>query len=111
MVTSINRQIRSLAPVLNAPFVTSRHSASDRMAGKVRYMVKWAKGKFWVFAGADHGGGNATFRIRCVGNATAKVLWENRSIPVRRGSFTDSFADKNAVHIYRIDGGSRCGLE
>ena len=26
------------------------------------------------------------------------------------GSFTDSFADKNAVHIYRIDGGSTCGL-
>ena len=52
----------------------SGHSASDRMAGKVRYMVKWAKGKFWVFAGADRGGGNATFRIRCVGNATAKVL-------------------------------------
>jgi len=25
-------------------------------------------------------------------------------------SFTDSFGDKNAVHIYRIDGGSICGL-
>jgi hypothetical protein len=110
-VTSINKQIKSLARVLNAPFVTSRHSARDRMPGKVRYMVKWAEGKFWVFAGADRGGGNATFRIRCVGDATAKVLWENRSIPVRRGSFTDSFADKNAVHIYRIDGGSRCGLK
>jgi hypothetical protein len=111
MVTSINHQIRSLAPVLNAPFVTSHHSARDRMAGKVRYMVKWAKGKFWVLAGADRGGGNATFRIRCVGNATAKVPWEKRSIAVRRGSFTDSFADKNAVHIYRIDGGSHCGLK
>ena len=29
---------------------------------------------------------------------------------VSGGSFTDSFADKNAIHIYRIDGGSRCGL-
>ena len=84
-VRSINRQIRSLARVLNAPFVTSRHKARDTMAGKVRYMVKWAKGKFWVFAGADRGGGTATFSMRCVGNATAKVLFENRSIPVRRG--------------------------
>jgi hypothetical protein len=111
MVTSINHRIKSLAPVLNAPFVTSRHSARDRMAGKVRYMVKWAKGKFWVFAGADRSGGNATFRIRCVGKANAKVLWENRSIPVRHGSFTGSFANKNSVHTYRIDGGSRCGLK
>jgi hypothetical protein len=111
MVTSIDHRIKSLARVLNAPFVTSRHSARDRMPGKVRYMVKWARGKFWVFAGADLGGGNASFRIRCVGDATAKVLWENRSIPVRRGSFTDSFTDKNAIHIYRIDGGSRCGLK
>jgi hypothetical protein len=26
------------------------------------------------------------------------------------GSFTDSFATKNSIHIYRIDGGSSCGL-
>jgi hypothetical protein len=31
-------------------------------------------------------------------------------VPVTNGSFSDSFADKNAVHIYRIDGGSACGL-
>jgi hypothetical protein len=111
MVTSIDRQIKSLAPVLNAPFVTSLHSARDRMAGRVQYMVKWAKGKLWLFAGADRGGGRATFRIRCVGNATANVLFENRSIRLRRGSFSDSFADKNAIHIYRIDGGSSCGLK
>ena len=51
-----------------------------------------------------------TFSIPCVGNATATVLGENRTIPVSAGSFTDSFADGNAVHIYRIDGGSTCGL-
>jgi hypothetical protein len=27
-----------------------------------------------------------------------------------QGSFSDTFADKDAVHIYRVDGGSRCGL-
>jgi hypothetical protein len=111
MVRSVNRQIKSLARVLNAPFVMTRHKARDTMAGKVRYIVKWANGRFWVFAGADRGGGKATFRMQCVGNATANVLGENRSIPVRRGSFTDSFADKDAIHIYRIDGGSRCGLK
>jgi hypothetical protein len=106
----VNGQIKSLARVLNSPFVTSRHSMRDTMAGTARYMVKWANGKLWVFVGADHGGGTATFRMPCIGKATAKVMWEKRSIAMRRGSFRDSFADKNAIHIYRIDGGSTCGL-
>ena len=50
------------------------------------------------------------FAIPCAGNATATVLGENRTLPVTAGSFSDSFADGNAVHIYRIDGGSTCGL-
>jgi hypothetical protein len=110
MAKSVNAQIKALAPVLNSPFVTSGHSASDTMDGAVRYMVKWSRGKFYVFAGADRGGGTATFSIPCVGDATAVVEGESRSIPVNGGSFTDSFANKNSVHIYRIDGGSGCGL-
>jgi hypothetical protein len=51
-----------------------------------------------------------TFSIPCVGNATATVLSEKRTLRVRGGSFVDGFADKNAVHIYRIDGDSNCGL-
>ena len=75
-------------------------------------MVKWQGGHFYVFAGsAGATAATGLFSIRCVGNATARVLGENRRIPVRRGSFADSFADGNAVHIYRIDGGSACGLK
>jgi hypothetical protein len=102
--------------VLNSPFVTSAQSATDTMNGDIRYMVKWSGGQFYLFAGADRGGGNATFSIPCVGNATAVRLAppnlpdEQTSIPVTNGSFTDSFADKNSVHIYRIDGGTTCGL-
>jgi hypothetical protein len=115
-VTAVNGQIRDLASVLNAPFVTSGHSATDTMDGAVAYMVKWSGGKFYVFAGADRGGGSATFSMRCVGDATAlRLAPSNRpreaaSIPVNGGTWTDSFADKNSVHIYRIDGGSTCGL-
>jgi hypothetical protein len=106
--SDVNAQIKSLAPVLNSPFVTSGHSATDTMAGSVRYMVKFSAGKLYVFAGADRGGGNASFSIPCVGNATAVVEGESRSLPVTGGSFTDSFADKNAIHIYRIDVDSSC---
>ena len=105
MVTSVNAQIKSLAPVLNSPFVTSGHSASS----SIEHMVKWDGSNFYVFAAA-RSGGNATFSMPCVGNATATVLGENRTVAMTNGSFTDSFADGNAVHIYRIDGGSRCGL-
>ena len=107
-VKATNRQIKALAPVLNAPFVTSRWTHSPATEA----MVKWQGGHFYVFAGsAQNVASTGSFSIRCVGKTTATVLGENRKIPVRRGSFSDSFADGNAVHIYRIDGGSACGLK
>jgi hypothetical protein len=114
MAKAVNQQVKDLAPVLNSSFVTSGHSISG---APTRRMVKWhaATGKFYVFLATENGG-SATFSLPCVGNATAARLapsnlpGEATSIPVNNGAFTDSFADKNAVHIYRIDGGSTCGL-
>lgn len=112
MAKAVNGQIKALAPVLNSPTVTSGHSLSG---ATTRRMVKWDGQNFYVFL-ATHNGGNATFSMPCVGNATATRLapsnlpGEAASIPVANGSFTDGFADKNGVHIYRIDGGSTCGL-
>ncbi len=106
MVTSVNAQVKSLAPVLNSPTVTSGFTASSN----TRAMAKWDGSNFYVFAGATTAGGSGTFSIPCVGNATAEVVGESRSVVVTNGSFTDSFADRNAVHIYKIVGGSRCGL-
>ena len=64
----------------------------------------------YVSAGARNGATTGTVSIPCAGNGTATRLGEAGSVPVASGSLSDSFADKNAVHIYRIDGGSRCGL-
>jgi len=106
-VKSTNEQIRLLAPVLNAPFVTSGWTASP----SVKAMVKWQGGHFWVFAGSSEGtSSTGTLDLPCVGDATATVLGENRSVAVNGGSFSDGFADGNAIHIYRVDGGSTCGL-
>jgi hypothetical protein len=106
-VKATDALIKSLAPVLNAPYVTS-----DWTSGvTTKAMVKWQGGHFYVFAGsAENAASTGAFSIPCVGHATATVVGEGRSIPVIRGSFSDSFADGNAVHIYRIDGGSTCGL-
>ena len=107
MVKSVNAQIKALAPVLNAPTVTSGWTTGST----TKATVKWQGGHFYLFAGsANNVSSTSSFSIPCVGNATATVLGENRTVPVSGGSFSDSFADGNAVHIYRIDGGSSCGL-
>ena len=106
--TAVDAQVKALAPVLNAPRVDGLVSSS---AG-VRTMAKWQGGKFWVFAGRTQNGGQTsnTLSLPCVGNATAAVDGESRTVPVNNGQLTDSFADGNTIHIYRIDGGSTCGL-
>ena len=107
MVTSVDAQIKQLAPVLNAPTVAT--GVSNNPA--IRAMVKWQGGNFYVFAASmDTGATQGTVNIPCVGNATATVLGENRSVPMLNGSFSDAFANGDAVHIYRVDGGSHCGL-
>jgi hypothetical protein len=107
MVTSVNREIKALAPVLNAPSVTSDWKTNS----SIRAMVKWHGGNFYVFAGSRlNRASTGTFSLPCVGDATAERLGEGGSVPLSGGSFSDSFADGNAIHIYRIDGGSTCGL-
>jgi hypothetical protein len=106
MVTSVDAQIKSLAPVLNSSTVTGSYTKT----GDVETMVKWDGTNYYVFAGARRGATTMTFSMPCIGNATATRLGESGTATITNGSFTDSFADKNAIHIYRIDGGTRCGL-
>lgn len=49
-----------------------------------------------------------TFSMPCVGSAAVTVLNENRTIQAPDGTFTDYFGNGDAIHIYRIDGGSSC---
>ncbi|MET4538953.1 hypothetical protein ABIE37_000708 [Arthrobacter bambusae] len=105
-LTAVNRQISGLAPVLNAPFLDNATTAT----GPVDFTTKLHDGKAYVFAGANKkAGGEASFKVRC-GGSTAVVLDENRTIPVVDGTFTDTFADGNAVHLYRMEGGGSCGF-
>ena len=105
-VKATNEQVTRLAPVLNAPFADNFLTNT----GNVRQMAKYQGGQFYVFAGnKDNSAATATFSAPCVGNATATVVDESRTIPIVNGSWSDSFADGNAIHIYRIDGGSQCG--
>jgi hypothetical protein len=105
-VKQLNSRIKELAPVLNAKVADGVVTAS---AG-VDVSTKWYDGNFYVLAGSNQAASqNATLTLPCVGDAKVTVLDENRSMPVINGAFRDRFADGNAVHIYRIDGGSSCG--
>jgi hypothetical protein len=107
-VTNLSNEIQGLAPVLYAPRLTSGFTANSN----VRALAKWSGGKFYVIAATAGwiGPVAGSLAIPCVGDATATVLGESRTVPVSAGSWSDTFADPNAVHIYRIDGGSTCGL-
>jgi hypothetical protein len=105
-VKQLNGRIKVLAPVLNAPFADGVVKAG---AG-VDVSTKWHDGHFYVLAGANQPSAQtAAFNLSCVGDATVTVLNEGRTVPVVNGAFSDRFADGNAVHIYRVDGGSSCG--
>ena len=96
-VTALNAQIRQLAPVLNAPTVTTGlgHSPNVRVLGKL------SGGQLYIFAGAaENVSSTATFTV--ASGTTAEVVGEGRTIPITNRSFSDAFANGNAVHIYRI---------
>jgi hypothetical protein len=106
-VTQVNGQLQSLAGVLNSMTITAGLATS----GNVKALGKWNGSNLYVLAGATPGAGSASFSLpTCVGNATATVLNESRTVPVTNGAFSDSFATDNTIHLYRIDGGSTCGL-
>jgi hypothetical protein len=98
VVQTTNQQITQLAPVLNSSFADGYVTASNG----VRVMAKRGPdGPWYVFAGSRQPGSQtATFTIAA--GSTVEVLYEGRTRPLVNGQFTDSFADGNAVHIYRI---------
>ena len=102
-VTAVNRQITGLAPVLNAPFL----DGALAHAPGVDAAVKVHGNDLYVFAGSAQAySQEAEFTLACLpGSAvTATVLDEGRTVAISNGVFRDTFADGNAVHLYRIDG-------
>jgi hypothetical protein len=99
-VTEVTSQITELAPVLNAPFA----DGYVRAEGPAKVMAKLGPdGAWYVFAGADtvgENGGDVTFSVAA--GSKVEVLYEDRTLAVTDGRFADTFADGNAVHIYKV---------
>jgi hypothetical protein len=99
-VKSTNQLATRLAPVVNAPFADGFASADP----SARTMAKFHDNKYYVFAGSkDNIASRPTFLLSGVDSGMATVIGEDRTIPISNGRFSDSFADGNAIHIYRID--------
>jgi len=103
-VTEINKQINTLAPVLNSPTIDAGVSVSPENKNvPVAVMAKDYKGARYLFAvGMRNDKTKATFTAPALkGSLTVDVLGENRTILSKDGIFTDSFEAWD-VHLYRI---------
>jgi hypothetical protein len=103
-MTSINADIKALAPVLNTPTiangVTVTSSASDI---PVDVMLKRWNGATYLFAVEMRGGRTtASFQLRDFpAAAQAEALGEGRTVDVANGAFSADF-QSYGVHLYRV---------
>jgi hypothetical protein len=107
LVTALNRQISSFAPVLNTPSVANGVRVSSSNGNTpVDVMLKRGQGSTYLFTVAPRPGGptTATFTLRDFPpHSTAVVLDEDRQIEITNGAFQDDFAKQYEAHIYRME--------
>lgn len=99
-MSTVNHQIKQLAPVLNT------QSYAYSMGPGMDTMLKTYDDALYVFAMVDGTSrpGERTFTLpRGVRSDAADVLFESRSIPISSdGIFVDDFQDESTYHVYRI---------
>ncbi len=96
---SVNHQIHTLAPVINT------QSYRYRFGNGLQTMLK-TRGRYaYVFAMVNGSSdpGSRTFQLPPgVHGNSVRVLFENRTIPVRNHRFRDDFPRETTYHVYRV---------
>jgi hypothetical protein len=114
-VGAINRQVLDLAEVINSPALTKAAAVavepaevSSDMARLLRpegiaLSARKHKDRVYLFAVRMEGSqAKGKFQIAGVsGEATVRVIGEDRTIPARDGRFEDDF-QPHAVHLYQL---------
>jgi hypothetical protein len=103
-VTTINQQIRQLAPILNQPSVpTGALVESSAPDVPIACMLKKRESDLHLFCvNMREAATKGSFTLRDIaGTRSAEVLGENRTVPVIDGTFSDDF-EPYAVHLYRL---------
>jgi hypothetical protein len=104
-LAAVNQQINRLAPVLNAPFV----DGYAKSTGPVDLAVKWHDGSYYLLVGSTQNEpADVVITLACGDAATAEVIDEDRTLPIFHHALRDTFADGNAVHLYRIRATDSC---
>ncbi|HTL18782.1 MAG TPA: hypothetical protein VL793_16210 [Patescibacteria group bacterium] len=105
-VTSLNQQLAELAPVLNESTLLDQAEIRPLNGSmSVKSMLKKHNNTIYLFA-VEMSGSDASADFVLKGAdapSTAEVLGENRSLPIARGVFTDSFKPWD-VHLYKLNG-------
>jgi hypothetical protein len=107
-VTAFDKEVTSLNRVLLSPTVLGYVST----AGDVGTIAKVYGGSCYVVAGSGRPAvppaANQSVNFTLAGHYTGPVtvIDENRSLQATNGAFQDTFADGNAVHVYRIHSSS-----
>jgi len=108
-VQRINRQVRSLASVINRgeTLAEVRVRSSDPTV-PVRFLARRKEGACWVFAVSMYSAPTeAAFSAPAFARTgKVEVLGENRTVDLRDGGFSDRF-EGYAVHLYRIPAAGR----
>jgi hypothetical protein len=101
-VTSINREVRELAAVINAPEPQSSATVTSSDAeAPVASMTRRHEGATYLFAVAMRNkGAQVSFKLPGIDSGMVEVLGEARSLPVVDGAFHDEFGPYE-VHLYR----------
>ncbi len=103
-VTTINKRIQQLAPVLNSPTITGRVTIGVKNEKvPIATMVKRDDKHLYIFAVAMRGEPtSAQFTVSALPDArSVSVLDENRTLKAQAGVFADDFAPWD-VHLYQI---------
>lgn len=107
-VKSVNGKIKQLAPVLNTQSYNYNEANGDsKFNPGLRTMLKEQGGSFYIFAmqkraATTSGSYVYTLPAGMPTTGTVEVMFENRTIPISGGKFTDSFAAEFTNHIYKI---------
>jgi hypothetical protein len=100
-ITAINKQVASLAPVLNSATTTDYATvASSNKDVPVDIMTKnLGKANYIFSVGMRSGFTTVTFTVKSGSNA--EVIGEGRTIKITDGKFSDEFAPYG-VHLYKV---------
>ncbi|MEN8226702.1 MAG: T9SS type A sorting domain-containing protein [Bacteroidota bacterium] len=108
-VTSVNREVRDFAPIINSRTVDYAVSRKLDFGWNIPidYTSKIFDDTLYIFASGmrAYGSNGATFTINASMDIASEVIviGEERKIPLTGNSFHDDF-DGNEIHLYKIGG-------